>query len=442
MSKTILLLEDDPVLGPSLKQRLELESFDVFHALTIREARAYLARAIPDFVLSDIKLPDGSGEDLMADLTSRAGSVPTIFMTAFGNLDQAVRLVRAGARDYIAKPFDADNLVERVQNLIGASETSRDDTFGLSSSTRSLREMLDRLSDLDLPILLTGETGSGKEVAARYVHDHGARADKPFEAVNCAQISTDLAESFFFGHERGAFTGATDKRLGVFELVGGGTLFLDEIGEMSHDLQLKLLRVLQERSFRRLGANADQPFEGRVVCATNRDLEDAVHAGEFREDLLFRINVVTLKVPPLRERKDEITPLINHFVTAAAAAMKRDIPEVEIGLYDVAKKHDWPGNVRELRNRVERAVALMTGETLRTEDMFPDSHVGKNAQTEITNKGEHMTLDQVRQRAERDHIESVLVDTNWQMQESAKILGISRSTLWERVQKLGLQRDR
>lgn len=441
MNGMILLLEDDPVLGPSLKQRLVLEQFDVFHARSLQEARQFLARSVPDFVLSDIKLPDGSGEDLMEDLSSRAGALPTIFMTAYGNLDQAVRLVRAGARDYIAKPFDTDILVQRVRDIVGTKPANGADTFGLSPATRQLRETLDRLADLDLPILLTGETGTGKEIAARHVHANSTRAQSPFEAVNCAQIAPDLADSYFFGHERGAFTGAIDKRMGVFELVGDGTLFLDEIGEMSHDLQVKLLRILQERIFRRLGAKSDLPFEGRIVCATNRNLEEAVAAGSFREDLLFRINVVTLKVPPLRERADEIRPLIDHFVNQAAERMKMARPMLAEDAYRVAAGHDWPGNVRELRNRVERAVALMEGAKLDVDDLFPDRSDKATTASPAARDMSKMTLDAVRQDAERRHIAAVLADNDWHMQKTAQILGISRGTLWERMQKLGLQRE-
>ncbi|MEL6202565.1 MAG: sigma-54 dependent transcriptional regulator [Pseudomonadota bacterium] len=440
MIGNILLLEDDPVLGPSLKQRLELEQFDVFHAQSLAEAREFLARKVPDFVLSDIRLPDGSGEDLMEDLSSRAGALPTIFMTAYGNLDQAVRLVRAGARDYIAKPFDTDVLVQRLHGLIGAKPTVPIDTFGLSDSTRQLRETLNRLSDLDLPILLTGETGTGKEVAARYVHENGSRANARFEAVNCAQVAPDLADSYFFGHERGAFTGAVDKRLGVFELVGDGTLFLDEIGEMSHDLQLKLLRILQERSFRRLGAKNDIPFEGRVVCATNRNLEEAVTAGDFREDLLFRINVVTLKLPPLRDRVEEIGPLFHHFVRLMSDKMGLAQPGISQRALSAAEIHDWPGNVRELRNRIERAIALMEKPPLDVDDIFPDNPLNNRESSERPAASASMTLEEVRRNAERDHIANVLSSNDWHMQKSAKILGVSRCTLWERMQKLGLRR--
>ncbi|MEM0899277.1 MAG: sigma-54 dependent transcriptional regulator [Pseudomonadota bacterium] len=442
MSSSVLIVEDDPVLGPSLLQRLVLEGFQATLAGNLKQAKAFLKKTMPDFVLSDIRLPDGSGEDLMSDLSSRLGAVPVIFMTAFGDLDQAVRLVRQGARDYIAKPFDTDALVQRISDLSTPEPTVADDTFGLSPAMKKLREMLDRLAPLDLPVLLTGETGTGKEVASRYLHNSGPRAEKAFEAINCAQLNPELADSLLFGHEKGAFTGASEKRLGIFETVGNGTLLLDEIGEMSHDLQLKFLRVLQERKFRRLGARSDTEFLGRIVCATNRNLEQAVIDGDFREDLLFRINVVTLRVPALRDRREEIVPLIRHFAKLTAEQIRVPAKRLSEAASDAALAHNWPGNVRELRNRVERAVALGMGEEIDVDDLFPDQAVTARRATvsEKTNTLD-LTLEQVREMAERDHIQAVLMLNDWQMQTSAEALGISRSTLWERMQKFDIKRE-
>ena len=417
MARSVLLLEDDPVLGPSLSQRLMLEGFSVVHAATLQEARQALSRLSPDFVISDIRLPDGSGEALMEDLSERLGSVPVIFMTAYGNLDQAVRLVRAGARDYIAKPFDTDALMARIHALIDTQGGDSAATFGLSPPMAELRAMLDRLAKVDLPILVTGETGSGKEIAARYLHGAGERGDEPFEAVNCAQIAPDLADSLLFGHERGAFTGAHDRRIGVFEAVGRGTLLLDEIGDMPMELQLKLLRVLQDRTFRRVGGRSDITFSGRIVCATTRNLDEAVRSGAFREDLLFRINVVTLKVPPLRERRAELDALIDHFVSTASDTMNVARKTVSPEVYQAAAAHDWPGNVRELRNRIERAVALSLGPVISRDDVFPGLASPPRGQGSPASgaTGRFETLEEARLRAERDHILHVLNELNWQM---------------------------
>jgi DNA-binding NtrC family response regulator len=444
----ILLVEDDPVLGPSLKQRLALEGFSATHATTLAEARAFLGKRAPSFVLSDIRLPDGSGADLQAEIVTQHGSVPTIFMTAYGSLDQAVELVKGGARDYLAKPFDLDELVDRIKELLAPSEGGPAEgpfaTFGLSPAMEVLRATLDRLAEVDLPVLLIGETGTGKEVAARYLHAAGSRASKPFEALNCGQIASDLADSLLFGHERGAFTGAHERRAGILETVADGTLLLDEIGETRHDLQLKLLRILQERSFRRLGATRDNEFQGRIVCATNRDLEEAVRDGAFREDLLFRLNVVTLRLPPLRERREEIDPLLKRFNVAASVRMGTPPKEIAEAAFAAARAHDWPGNIRELRNRVERAVALASGPILASEDLFPEwvSQGGAGGSSPKAaagglqaSNGAFLSLADARDEAERAHIERALAATDGHLREAAELLGVSRTTLWEKMRR-------
>ncbi len=455
MPDLILLVEDDPVLGPSLQQRLVLEGFAVMHAETLAAARELLGKKVPSFVLSDIRLPDGSGADLLSEVLGQHGAVPIMFMTAYGSVDQAVDLVRNGARDYLAKPFDIDELVERIKDVLQQPLTPRADdpfaTFGLSAATRTLRNTLDRLASVELPVLLIGETGTGKEVAARYLHAAGSQVSKPFEAINCGQLSPELADSTLFGHERGAFTGAQDRRIGVLEAVGEGTLLLDEIGETSPELQVKLLRVLQERQFRRLGATKDQMFAGRIVCATNRDLNEAVSDGLFREDLLFRINIVTLRLPPLRERLEELGPLLQAFAENASRNMKTSGKALSAAAISAAQAHDWPGNIRELRNRVERAVALSNADTLYPEDLFPEQGPAASAVvshpvgSEIERTGSSastqpfLSLADARDQAERAHIAKALRLTEGRLQDAAKMLGVSRTTLWERIRRHGIE---
>lgn len=442
MAEFLLLVEDDPVLGPSLEQRLVLEGFAVRHATSLAEARKILEQSPPSLVLSDIRLPDGSGETLIDDLSDRLGAIPTIFMTAYGDLEQAVRLLRHGARDYLVKPFDLDECVERLKTLSDtgapASEAEPFDTFGLSNGTAQIRKTLEKVADIDLPVLILGETGTGKEVAARFLHAARGEKDARFLAVNCGQLSLELADSTLFGHEKGSFTGAHQRQLGVFETVGKGTLLLDEIGEIPPPIQVKMLRLLQERVFQRVGSHTDIPFEGRIVCATNRDLEDAVSDGLFREDLWYRINVVTMRIPPLRDRPKEIEPLLKRFLADAAKRFSRPAPELDGETIAAALAYDWPGNIRELRNRAERAVALSDAGKVSAADLFPEtggllavSHDGGEAAS-------LQTLADVRDAAERGHIQSVLEREGGNMRATADALGISRTTLWEKLRRFGL----
>ncbi|RUT28353.1 sigma-54-dependent Fis family transcriptional regulator [Arsenicitalea aurantiaca] len=436
------IVEDDSILGSSLEQRFLLEGYAVLWLRSAAEAEAALARTPVELVLSDIRLPDGDGETVMAAVFARYGIVPTIFMTAFGGIEQAVRLVRMGARDYLAKPFDLDALVERVAAIVprttpegeagGARPAA---TFGLSPGTEAVRRTLERVADLDLPVLLLGETGTGKEVAARFLHAASARAAKPFIAINCGALQAELFDSALFGHEKGAFTSAVARHVGFVEQAGEGTLFLDEIGEVEPALQVKLLRLIQEREFQRLGGRETLHCAARIVLATNRDLEAEVAAGRFREDLYFRINVLACPLPPLRARREEIAPLLAHFVAAAARRFGQAAPELGPDALEAANAHDWPGNVRELINRAERAVALAEGPVLGVGDLFPDRALGRRPAA----PAEDASLASVREGAERAHIVETLRQTGGAVQAAAEKLGISRTTLWEKMRRYGIE---
>jgi len=425
----VLLIEDDSVLGGALVQRLRLEGFHVSHASDGEQALSALRRQRPDFVLSDIRLPDGSGEDLYRRALPYLGRTPIVFATAFADVGQAVRLVRAGADDYLTKPFDVDALVERIRALVPAAAGEGPTLgFGLSPATARLAADLERLAARDVPVLLLGETGVGKEVAARRLHEASARANGPFVAVNCGAVPRELMESQFFGHERGAFTGASGAHVGWFEEAAGGTLFLDEIGELDPRLQTALLRVLQDGHFRRLGARQDQRFSGRVVAATNADLGARIAERAFREDLYYRLAVVELRVPPLRERPDEVLPLARGLLQQATERQGLATPALSGETEAALRAHDWPGNVRELRNRIERAVALCDGHTLGAGDLFPERALDE--------PGPAATLADARERAELAQIERALEQSGGRLAEAAQRLGISRTTLWKRRKKL------
>jgi DNA-binding NtrC family response regulator len=427
---SIAVIEDDPIMGESLNQYLELEGCKVEWWRSGQEALAGLRRGAPDLVICDIRLPDMSGEDIFRTVSSESAAPPFLFMTAYGQIDHAVSLIRAGAGDYVTKPFELDDLISRARALISRRPTVSNGILGLSHQMRRIEMLLGRVAGRNTPVLFTGETGSGKEVCARHLHCISDAASRPFVAVNCAAIPDNLLESEVFGHEKGAFTGANSRHLGYAERAQSGTLFLDEVAELPLQLQAKLLRLLDERRFYRLGGEAVVPFRARVVCATNRDLATEVAAGRFREDLYYRINVVTVAIPPLRERPEDIQLLMHRFFTELAIE-NPDLRGLSSGAEATALAHRWPGNVRELRNRLDRAIALATGPWLMPLDLFP----------EIVRSGSlpsGRSLAAARDAAEQQEIERALKETNGQIAEAAKLLGVSRTTLWERMRRFGI----
>ncbi len=439
--KVVLVVEDDPVLGPALVQRLRLEGFRPRLATTGRDALREAAALRPDAVVSDIRLPDMSGEAVYLRLVADLGALPAVFMTAFSEVAQAVRLVRAGARDYLTKPVDVDQLVEALGVAMAdapgaAAPGAVGPALGISPAMRQVEALLHKAARVDAPVVLTGETGVGKEVAARFLHAASARVGEPFVALNCAAIPRDLAESTLFGHERGAFTGAVARHAGVAERAGAGTLLLDEMAELPLELQAKLLRLVQERSFLPLGATAERPFPARLVCATHADLPARIRAGRFREDLFYRLNVIPVEVPPLRRRVEDLPWLAERLLADAVARFglgpRHLAPQALACLAD----HDWPGNVRELRNRIERAVALAEGEEIGPADLFPERQLEEAAIATGASR-----LDRAIEGATRDAIAEALHGAGGNRAEAARRLGISRTTLWKRMRELGLTAD-
>ena len=424
----ITLIEDDPVMGGSLVQRLTLERYKVGWHRTGRDGMAALRADGADIVICDIRLPDMDGEALYAALRPAVPDAPVIFITGYGEIDQAVRLVKAGASDYITKPFEVPALLGRLAELVRPAGG----VLGASPSMRSAEATLRRVADLDSTLLVTGESGVGKEVAARLVHSASPRSSKPFVAVNCAAIPDALIESELFGYERGAFTGADRAHEGYLERVKAGTLFLDEIGDLPLATQTKLLRVLQEREFARLGGKRPLRLEARVVCATHRDLPAMIREGRFREDLYYRIAVIPVQIAPLRERPSDILPLLRHAVAEFASSFGRPVHGLSADAERQAIAHSWPGNVRELRNRAERAVALAAGHAVTSADLFPDARPFETPSATLT------SLAAVRLDAERRHIEHTLQETGGQVEEAARRLGVSRSALFEKLKQLRL----
>jgi DNA-binding NtrC family response regulator len=427
------VIEDDETVGKSLVQRLELEGYSPLWWQTGRGALDQLPKARPDLVICDIRLPDMNGKDLFLRALPQLGGKPFLFVTAHAQVEDAVFLMKAGAVDYIVKPYVLPDLLGRIARLIKLEPRTAGD-LGASEAMRQLEILLRRVADIDSSLLIIGESGAGKEVAAKFVHQISTRADEPFVAVNCGAIPNDLIESQLFGHERGAFTSAQARHHGYVERARNGILFLDEVGELPMLMQVKLLRLIQERVFTRVGGETAIKTSARIICATNTDLEVAVAESRFRRDLYYRINVIPVVTPPLRDRSDDILPLAHSFLRDFAKEFRRDVkgftPEAEQALVN----QPWPGNVRQLRNCVERAVALSQASRIGVDALFPSEAAEADGDRQAT-------LAQVRDRAERRHIRAVLADVDNRIEEAAKRLGVSRSTLFEKMRKLGIRSE-
>ena len=430
--RVIGLVEDDPIMGESLVQRLALEGITVKWWQRGDEAAEALARERFQAVICDIRLPDINGAVLFRQTVNRREAPPFLFITGYADIDQAVELMRSGAADYVTKPFAMDDFLARLNELMPKQNKSSC-LLGVSDSMQALERLLRRLAQVRSTVLITGETGAGKEVAARFLHAESEAAAKPFIAVNCAAIPPDLMESELFGHERGAFTGAAQRHLGYAERAGDGTLFLDEIGELRPDLQAKLLRLLEEKTFVRVGGEHVLSFKARLVAATNADLTKQVASGRFREDLYYRINVVSVCVRPLRERPDDVRWLMERMFSEMSGRIESSLRGISSLAEDAASAHAWPGNVRELRNRMERAVTLAMGPWLMPHDLFPELEQAAAGEDRIA------SLEDARLQAERRHIQRALALTDGEISTAARALGIGRTTLWEKMRRLGIK---
>ncbi len=425
----IALVEDDPIVGESLQERLQLEGYACDWYPHARDALRGIRERRHRLVLSDIRMPDMDGEAFFEQLQQAEGdSPPVIFITGYGSIEQAVRLLRRGAADYIAKPIDLKALLQRLRELL--AQTASPPDREVAPGMRPFFEQIPRLAPhREAVILIHGESGVGKEVLARHIHDT-LSPQGPFEALNCAALPPELAASELFGHEKGAFTGANQQHAGAFERASGGVLFLDEIGDMPPDLQVQLLRVIQERRFQRVGGEHSLSFDGRLVCATHQDLRELVSEGRFREDLYYRLNVVQFDIPPLRKRPADILWLAQQFITENAARVGRNPPPaIDEATRNALLAYPWPGNVRELKNLIDRACIFCDGDRLSPELLG------------IPAAGPANNLRYTRDEAERERIVQALRLHEGQMTRTAASLGISRKTLWEKMKKLGIDKD-
>jgi len=433
----LLIVEDDELLANSIAEYVK-EMFDeVYLTKRIQDAKTMLIAHSPEIILLDNRLPDGDGLSVLGLFKEINPVSEIIIMTAYGDNKTIVESIKKGAFHYISKPFEIDeviNLLNKAREHVKTKierfnlDINNIELIGTSVYLRNIKEIIERIKDFDVPVLITGETGTGKEVVAKRIHYTSIRKHKPFVAVNCSTIPSELFESELFGYEKGAFTGAVSKRKGLFEEVEDGTLFLDEIGDMPLHMQTKILRVIEERRYRRIGGNGEIPFRGRVIAATNKNLREEIDKGSFREDLFFRLNVINIEIPPLRERKEDIVALVDYFVQIYSKRYHKNISKIEKCFYNRILAYDWPGNVRELKNVIERAVILSRGKKLDCESIYFE-----NSRTKLYSP--LMSLEDV----EKVHIKNVLEHVNWNKSKAAKILGISRITLRNKIKKYELE---
>jgi DNA-binding NtrC family response regulator len=434
------IVEDDPIMGEALMQRLELEGYRATWWQSGEEALTHLSEAACQVLVCDIRLPDLDGEQLFRRALRDLGATPVIFITAFGELEQAVRLLRAGADDYVTKPFEVETLLEKIATLCAREITAGSDlrgraALGRSAVMRNVESELQRTKDATTPVLLRGETGVGKEVAARQLHDTSMRRALPFIVVSCATIPLERAESELFGHERGAVTGSRRARTGLVEQAGSGTLFFDEVSALPLALQGKLLRLLEDGTYRKLGSTQEMVSGARIVSSTNADLPTLVAEGRFRADLYYRLNAIELRIPPLRDRTEDIIPLAEHFLAQLARRRGQRVPSLMPAARAALRDHAWPGNIRELRNRLERALGPSDGITqLMAHGLFPEEILLEHPGNRIA------SLAEARERAERLQIEEAIRQTDGEIGKAAVLLGVSRTTLWEKMRRLRLQR--
>jgi DNA-binding NtrC family response regulator len=433
------IVEDDPIMGESLVQRLRLEGYGTCWWQSGEAALAYLREASCQVLVCDIRLPDLSGEQLFRRALPTLGTTPVIFITAYGEVEQAVRLMQAGANDYITKPFEVDALLDKIalfcaKELAAGSDAPGRQTLSGSPAMRRLQSELLAVVDKPDPVLLLGETGVGKEVAARQLHDASVRKDLPFVIVNCATIPNERAESLIFGHERGAIPGSRGAQVGLVEQAGAGTLFLDEISALSLLLQGKFLRLLEDGRFNRLGGAHEMISEARIVSSSNADLPALIKEGRFRADLYYRLNVTELRIPPLRARREDIVSHAEHFIAQFSRIAGHRIPALTPAAAAALLDYDWPGNVRELRHRVQRALDLAAAAPqVSTHMLFPERSLLEEPREKVG------TLAEARERAERLHIEEAIRQTGGEIAKAAAALGVSRTTLWEKMRKLRIQ---
>jgi nitrogen regulation protein NR(I) len=453
MRKHILIVDDEPSIRKVLGAHLRRDGYDVTVAASGVEAIETLQEEGADLVITDLRMPGMDGLELLRWVKQSYPGLPVIMLTAHGTVDSAVEALKRGAQDYLTKPFDQDELrlvilkalaqEEKSRRSLKSDEAPRDAIVGDTPTMRAVFALVDKVASSPSTVLITGESGTGKELVARAIHHASARREAPFVTLNCGAIPENLFESELFGHERGAFTGAVTSKPGRFEIADGGTLFLDEIAELPKDLQVKLLRVLQDQTFERVGGLKTIKVDVRLVAATNSDLRQAVTSGAFREDLYYRLNVVPVALPPLRERVDDIPLLVHHFLQKFNRRLDKHVQGITPEALAALKSAPWPGNIRELENLVERAVLLSDGGSLDVHD-FPGVLDG-GAAVPVDEASDELGLKEYVRvhtaRLERARIKKALQQEEGNVTRASRLLGISRKSLQTKMKEYGLREE-
>lgn len=443
---TILIIDDEEKIRGLLSRILELEGFEVFQASDLKNALKKLERTEVEVIICDVKLPDGSGVDFSKILKEKFPATETIMLTAYGNIPDGVQAIKNGAFDYITKGDDNNKIIPLIYKALEKVKLNKrilhlesqlgkrhsfESILGKSKVIRSAVQQAEKVSATDATVLLTGETGTGKEVFAQAIHNASSRTRQNFIAVNCSAFSKDLLDNELFGHKAGAFTGALKESKGIFEEANNGTVFLDELGEMPLDLQAKLLRVLESGEFLKIGDNKPTKVDVRIIAATNRDLQQEIIAGKFREDLYYRINIFNIMLPPLRDRISDIEILANYFLQHFNTKSRTKISSISPEYLQILQNHSWKGNIRELRNVIERSVILTEGDMLAKETL-PVEFRFQNEETKAISAFELAN-------AEKIHIQKVLNHTNGNKTETSRLLNIALTTLYRKIEEYKLQ---
>jgi two-component system response regulator AtoC len=454
MKPTILVVDDQPSVRESLKVILE-PIYQVRLAESGKKALEEIKTRDVSVVLLDILMPEMDGLAVLKEIKRLDLPIETIIITASQAIDHAVEAMKKGAYDYITKPWNVDNLLSVVERAVEKVNLTRENVYlktekaeklrgreiiGESRAIKELLATIEKVSQTDVTVLITGESGTGKELVAQAIHQRSARREKPFVVVNCAAIPSELVESELWGHEKGAFTSAINRRIGKFEFANGGTIFLDEIGALSLNVQAKLLRCLEEKEIVRVGSNKIIPVDIRIISATNIDLKEAIKRETFREDLYYRLKVVPINIPPLRERKEDIPLLVDYFLKKSARRFKKNIKDVTQGLLEIFKEYHWPGNVRELEHIIDMLIVLSEGEYLTPENL-PLNILTSKSSLEETASGEVLSLKKAIHQFERQYIKKVLEKAHWNRSKAAYLLGVHRNTLLGKIQELSLQEE-